>query len=126
MPRTRLASGRVASGERRQYITLQKLGDPVPDGGGGYTEAPEDLDPPGTWAAMQAATAQDLERMAVGTVIASASHIVTIPFHPEVTTETLIAWTDPARRTHTANVKSVNNPDQRCIELVLVCEEVVA
>jgi len=125
MPRARGAAVRVTVGDRRQAITLQNPAAPVADGGGGYTEALAALDPPMVWGEIVTATASDLERRAVGTVIASASHLVTIPFHREVTTETVVTWTDTAQRTHTANVLSLNNTDQRGRELVLVCEEIV-
>jgi hypothetical protein len=51
--------------------------------------------------------------------------IVIVPFHAGVTTKTRLTWLDRAGRSHAANVTGVNNPDQRCVDLVLVAVEVV-
>lgn len=111
-------------GEKRHLVTLQNpTGPPVPDGDGNYTQMYETFST--RYAAIQAATARDLERVTAGTVLSTATQIVTMDFHPDVTTETRLSWTDPAGRAHAANVTGVNNPQERCIELVLVCVEVV-
>jgi head-tail adaptor len=117
--------GQIASGERRHLVTLTVVGPAVSDGDGGFTQAPIALVPSPVYAAIRTPTARDLERLAPGTVIATQSLLVTLPFHPAVTTKTRLAWTDPAGRVHVANVTGVNNPDQRCIDLELVVVEVV-
>lgn len=111
---------------RDTLVTLQNPdGPPVPDSEGGFTQPYADLGPAKLWGAVADATARDLERIAAGTVIATASHVVTIPFHPDVTTKTRLSWQDRAGRSHTANVTGVQNPDQQCVELVLICVELV-
>jgi hypothetical protein len=52
--------------------------------------------------------------------------IVTMDFHPDVNTKTVLDWTDQSGRAHTATVSGVNNPELRCIDLILVAVEVVA
>ena len=65
------------------------------------------------------------ERPAGGTLAAAISHMVTMPYHPDVTTKSRLTWTDPLGSTHTANVLGVENTDGRCVQLVLVVSEVV-
>ena len=115
----------VARGAKRHLVTLSTLGAPVPDGDGGYTEAVVLLTPPTRYAEIQPATTRDLERLAAGTVLATESLLVTMDFHPSVTTKTRLTWTDPAGRSHAANVTGINNPEGRCVELILVVVEVV-
>jgi head-tail adaptor len=113
-------------GQLRHRVTLTNPGTPVADGDGGYTETFTALSPATVSAAIKPATARDLERVAGGTVMSTASHLITMRFHPGVTTETKVAWTTKDGRTHTANVTGVQNTDERSIELVLTCVEVVA
>lgn len=73
-------------GAYRNRVLFQNPGPPVPDGDGGYSQSWVDLTPP-TWkVAIAPATADDLERVAAGTVLSSASYLVTGPFHSGVTT----------------------------------------
>jgi SPP1 family predicted phage head-tail adaptor len=66
------------------------------------------------------ATQRDLERLVAGTVQSSATHVVTIDYHPQVTTQTQVLFNG-----RTLHVNSVQNLEERNIELVLICEEVV-
>ena len=111
----------ASSGTRRHRVTLQNPGAPVPDGDGGFTQGWTDLAPRVLHVSIEPATARDLERLAAGTNISSASHIVKAPYHPGVTTKTRLTFND-----RTLHVASVINPEERNRELVLVCEEVVA
>lgn len=106
--------------ERPHRVTLQNPSAPVPDTDGGATQSYTDLNPPQMWAAIEAATARDLERLASGTAIATATHVIRIPFHPQVTTKTRVLF--GAREFH---LSSVQDPDEAGVELVLVGEEVV-
>lgn len=115
----------VHVGERVRRVQLDEPGKPVPDGDGGYTEGFAPLDPPQLFAMVQPASARDLERFTSGTVAATATHIVTMPFHPTVTTQTRVQWTDDANRPHTANVTGVINVDERCHTLMLTVVEQV-
>lgn len=106
--------------QRRHLVLLQNPGPSVPDGEGGYTQTWTDLIPPTLYVQIVAATARDLERVAAGTVLSTATHIVTGPYHPDVTTQTRILFAD-----RIFNVTGVSDPEERQIEMVLVCVEVV-
>jgi head-tail adaptor len=113
---------RAASGNRRHPIRLQAPGPAVPDGDGAYTSGPDvDLTPAMVWAAIVPATARDLERLAAGTTLAQATHILRFPHHPGVTTETKITF-----GTRTFSVVGVENPSERNVETIALCTEVVA
>lgn len=116
---------KVSSGARPHRITLQNPGTPAPDGDGGFTQTWADLSPATVYAAILPATARDLERLAAGTVIATGMRVLTFPFHAGVTTKTQVSWTDPAGRAHVASVTGVDNPEERCLETVCLCVEVV-
>jgi head-tail adaptor len=121
-----MAIGVAASiNERTRRVTLDAPGPPVPDGDGGYTQDYAPLDPPALFAKVEPATAHSLERLTAGTITTTITHVLTLPFHPTITTATRVQWTDDARRPHTANVTAVNNVDERCITLVLGAVEVV-
>jgi head-tail adaptor len=112
-------------GQKRHLVTLENPGPSVPDGDGGYTQVWTALSPPRKRAEIKPATARDLERIAAGTVLSTASHVITMDYHRDVTTKTRVSWTSGGR-THAASVTGVMNPEERCIDLILVCEEVVA
>jgi hypothetical protein len=112
-------------GQRRCLVRLQNPGTPVPDGDGGFTRPYVDLAPPTRYARVVTPTAKDLEHLAGGTVLSTLSRVVSMPYHPDVTTETRLSWTDGAGRAHAANVTGVQ-ADERSLSLELVCVEVVA
>jgi SPP1 family predicted phage head-tail adaptor len=105
---------------RRHLVRLQNPGTPVSDGDGGFTQAWTDLAPPSVYVQIAPASAKDLERIASGTVLTTATHVVTGPFHPDVTTKTRVVFGD-----RTFSVTGVSSPEERQIEMVLVCVEVV-
>jgi SPP1 family predicted phage head-tail adaptor len=110
----------MARSDRRHLVTLQgPTGTAVPDNEGGYAQLYADLSPATAWAAIRPATARDLERVSSGTTIATASHIVEIDYHPQVTTQTRVIF-----GSRTLNVTGVSNPEERNIELILVCVEI--
>lgn len=111
----------MRGGELRHLVTLDNPGTAVADGDGGFTQTFAELSPARVWAAIQPATARDLERVAAGTVLSTASHIVTMRYHAGVTTKTRITF-----GTRVLNVTGVSNPDERNRELVCLCAEVVA
>jgi head-tail adaptor len=113
----------VAIGDRPHWITLQDPGEPIPDGAGGYTEGWTDLNPPHLFVRIQNATVADLERAAAGTVITSATHIVSGPYHPGVSTKTRVQFVDLKGRTRILSVTGIGNRDERNIDMVLTCEE---
>jgi head-tail adaptor len=109
-----------AAGQRRHLVTLQNPGPPIPDGAGGYTESWTDLTPATVWVSLQPAYARDVEYLAAGTVAASATHVVTGPYHPGVTTQTRLVLGP-----RVFHVTGVGNPEERGIELILLCQEQV-
>lgn len=113
----------VPAGQRPHKVTFQVPGDPVSDGFGGYTEGWTDLTPPVMFVRIQPATVSDLERMTSGNVVASASHIVTGPYHPGVTVKARLLFTDFSGKSRTLTVAGLVNPDERNRELILLCEE---
>jgi head-tail adaptor len=115
-----------AAGLRTKLVGLEAPGAPLPDPDGGYTETFAALDPPTAWAAIEPASATDLERLAAGTVITTASHLITLPFHPGITIETRISYPDPRKgRTRTFQITGLTDPDERNRELVIVAEEIL-
>jgi head-tail adaptor len=111
----------IASGLRRHLIALANPGTPQADDDGGYTDASEPLNPSSVYASIVPATGRELERHFAGTVISMATDIVTMPYHAGVTTKTVITF-----NTRTLNVVGVANPEERNIETICACVEVVA
>lgn len=110
--------------DRPHRISLQNPGPAVPDGDGGSTQTYTDLDPPRLFARIVPATGKDLERVAAGTVLSTLSRLISLPYHPQVTTQTRVSWTDLVGKAHVANVTGVS-ADERSVELELVCVEIV-
>ena len=108
-------------GALRHRVQLENPGVAVPDGDGGYTQVPAELNPPEVWASITPATTRELERTVAGTAQSAASHIIRMRYHPQVTTQTQLVFN--GRRFY---VTGVSNVDERNIELVLTAQEVVA
>jgi len=104
-------------GARPHRVSLQNPAPAVANGDGSYTQTWVDLQPPAVWASIDNAPA-DLETAQSGTTTASATHIITIPYHPQVTVRTRVLFN--GRR---FNVSGVSSPEERNVESVLVCEE---
>lgn len=111
----------VRAGPRDHLVTLENPAAPVVDGDGGYTEAWASLSPPQMWMSIENATQRSLERLVANTVQAQASHVLKGRYHGGVTTETRI--TSGTRVFSVTGVQNVNEGD---VELVLLCQEVVA
>lgn len=108
-------------GKRPHRVTLQDPGPGIPDGDGGQTQTWSDLVPPAMDAEIKTAAAADLERIAAGTVLATATHIVTMPYHPQVKTASRIIHNG-----RIFNVTGVADPEERHIETIAICVEVVS
>jgi head-tail adaptor len=107
-------------GDFRHLVTFQGPGTPVPDGDGGWTTAWTDLTP-ATWhVSIEPATARDLERVAAGTVMSTASHIVKGRHHPGVNTQTRMLF-----ESRTFSITGVANLEERDIWMQLTAVEVV-
>jgi SPP1 family predicted phage head-tail adaptor len=109
------------AGRRIHWITLQNPAPLVPDGDGGFTGGGlADCDPPGMRAAIDPASRRDDEFVASGTVVPIATHVVTIPYHPQVTTKTVVTFNG-----RTFNVTGITNLLEQNRELRLFCAEVI-
>jgi head-tail adaptor len=110
-----------AIGDRPHRVLLFNPGTPVPDGDGGYTTADTPLDPPALFMAIEAATAASLERVTAGTALTAATHVVRGPYHPQVSTQTILKFNG-----RTFYVRGVNNREERGQDMTLLCQEMVA
>jgi head-tail adaptor len=110
--------GSPRRGKRRHLISLRNPGQPVPDGEGGHTIEPEEFAT--RYAEIAAATVAGLERIAPGTVQSAATHVVTFDYHPSVTTKTTIGF-----GSRVFEVTGVVNPEERNIDTIALCTEVV-
>jgi head-tail adaptor len=108
------------SGLRLHRVTFENPGPPIPDGDGGWITTWAPTDPPSRDLAIVAATQLLLEREAAGTVIATATHLMTGPWHPQVTTQTRAHY-----KGRTFEVGHVVNRDERDVEMVIVATELV-
>jgi SPP1 family predicted phage head-tail adaptor len=107
----------ISSKHRR--ITLQNAaGSPVPDGEGGYTQAWTDLAT--VDARVAPASQSSLERITAGTAITAATHEVRIAYRAGISTSTRILLDG-----RQLNIVSIQDPEERHVELILVCTEVV-
>jgi head-tail adaptor len=115
-----LIAPQTSIADRPHRVTLRNpVGPGIPDGDGGTTQVLwEALVPPASWAQIEG---RAVERGAAGTVVAPASYTVTLPYHPQVTTQTQLSWD-----TRLCSVISVSDPGARHVELVLECVELVA
>ena len=111
---------RTPSGSRVHLVTLQAPGVPIPDGDGGVIQSWTDLAPAQVKAAIVPASARDLENLVAGTVITQAAHVITMPYHPGVTTASRVLF-----RGRSFSLTSVLNPEERNIELICIGVEVV-
>lgn len=113
--------GRTPTGKRRHLVTLTNPGAAVPDGDGGFTQTQTALDPADWWVRIEPATVRDLERVTAGTVLSTASHVVTGPYRSDVNTTTQI--------THEGrlfSVVGVADPEEMHVETIAICVEVVS
>jgi SPP1 family predicted phage head-tail adaptor len=108
-------------GARPHRVTFQNPGPAVPNDDGGFSQSWIDLAPPALSVSIEPATAADLERLAAGTVVSQATHIVRGPYHPQVTTKTRILFNG-----RVFSVKGASDPEERHVEGVWLCTEVVA
>jgi head-tail adaptor len=113
---------RATAGQRRHQLWLENPGPAVLDGDGGYTQSWAALSPAYVFGSLQQATAWNLERIAAGatTTLATATHVVSFPYHPQVTTKTRLRM---GSRVFT--VSGVINTGEKNIETVVVVDEQV-
>lgn len=112
---------RTSIAERPHRLWLYQTGAPVADGHGSFTQPLVPLDPPAVDGSLVPATGADMQRVAPGTVISHASYIATIPYHPQVTTQTVVQF-----KGRTFRVNGPANVEERGADMVLVCDELVS
>ncbi len=112
-------------GELRQTARLSAPGDPIPDGDGGYTETTTPLSPPRWACSIETASVRSSEKRFAATVSSLATHIFTGRYHPGITRQTVVAWTDRAGAEHTGNVLDAQDTDGAGVESVVLVAEVV-
>lgn len=111
----------IASGRRIHTVTVQNPGLPVRDGKGGYTQTWTDASP-ATWrVAIEPASARELERLRVGTVISTATHIITGPYHSGVGIKTRLVF-----GARTFAVLGFGTEAERGRETQALCSELVS
>jgi SPP1 family predicted phage head-tail adaptor len=108
-------------GSLRHRVTLAAPSR-IQDNDGGYTEAWTALTPSPVWAAIEPATARNLERVVGNAVQATATHLVTVRYHSGITTRTRLTL-GGSRYLY---VRGVQDLDERGIGMTLACEEVVS
>jgi len=104
----------------RHLVSVQRPGPGVPDGDGGTTTSWIDRAPLTWHCSIEPATAKDLERVAAGTVLSTATQIVKGRYRSDLTTQDRLLFNG-----RQLSATGVSNPEERSIELVLVCVEVV-
>lgn len=108
-------------GSLRHQVELQNPGPAVPDADSEPTQAWTALSPSPIWVSIAPATARDLERLAAGTVLSTATHVIRGRFHPDVSTKTRIVF-----GSRTFSVTGVSNPEEKGEEMILTAVEIVA
>lgn len=110
----------TAIGTHRHLVSVTNPGTPAADGDGGFTQTWTAASP-ATWhCSIEPATQRDLERVAAGTVIAEASHVLKGRYHSGVTTKSRLTF-----KARTFNVTGVSNVEERSIDLEVIAVEVV-
>jgi hypothetical protein len=114
-------------GDLRQNATLENpVGNPVPDGDGGFTlaYAPLTLSP---WrCAIQKATLALSEKHFSQATIARATHVINGRYNPEMSMRTRVSWTDRNGDLHVANVIDMDDTAGLGIETVALVTEVTS
>lgn len=108
----------MPAGRRRTFIWLSTEATTTPDGDGSFTPVPAALSPNGVWASVAPATTRTLERVMGGTVTTTESYLVTMPYHPGVTTATVLTMDG-----RTLRVTGVTHPDGRRGDTIALCVE---
>lgn len=107
----------LSSGRRIHPLKLQHpVGEKVSNGDGEYAQDYATYAEP--FGAVEPATAQRLERITLDAAIATASHLVTIPFVQGVAVQDWVIYSG-----RKLTVLGYADPEERHVELILVCQE---
>ena len=110
----------MSIGAYRHVVSFQNPGAAVPNGDGGWTQSWTDLSPASWHVSIEPATARDLERVAAGTVMSTATHIVKGRYHSGVTLETRMLFNG-----RTFSITGKANVEERGLTMELLAVEVV-
>lgn len=106
---------------RPHRIFLQRPGPIIDTPDGGWEQTWIDLAPPRMFSKIESASAVDLERVfADSTIISTASHVLKLPYHAQLTTKVRIIFDG-----RTFAVTGVSTTDERKAESIIACTEVV-
>jgi len=109
-------------GERQHRVTVEvPTGAPTSNAEGNWDQAMGPATPATWWCRIRPATVRDLERVAAGTVLVTASHILEGVYHPGITTSARLGFNG-----RTFFVRGVVNPEERNIATVALCQEMLA
>src|SRR5580765_8965587 len=100
--------------ERQCRGMFQRPGPPEPDGTG-YVQSWVDL-PPSVSARITPATTAALEHIGAGTVLSQATHLVMVPYRPDLTTKSRFILDG-----RFLSVLGIFDPEERHVQLTLVC-----
>jgi head-tail adaptor len=109
---------RTTTAERPHMITFENPGKPVPSGTT-FVTSYVDL-PPYDFAEIAPATARRLEQLSAGTVSGTATHILTTGYRTGLSLKSRVRFEN-----RIFNVIGIFDPNERHIDLVLVCAEVL-
>jgi SPP1 family predicted phage head-tail adaptor len=109
---------KVSIAARPHRGMFQRPGPPVPDGTG-FVQSWIDL-PPAVFARITPATQAMLERVGQGTVVSMATHLMEIPYRDDLSTQ--VRFTIDGRN---LSVLGIYDPDERHVELMLLCAEII-
>lgn len=104
-------------GEYRHVVTVQ-FPTTEPDGDGGTVEVWTNRTPPLWNASIRPATVRDLERQTAGTVIATATHVISGRYRPDIAvTDRIVLGIREFR------ITGIVNPKERGIDVILLAVE---
>jgi head-tail adaptor len=116
-----IIAGDLVISARPHRVGLQEQGPPVPDGDGGYIAAWIDLNPPQVWAQIVPASARSIEHLTANAAVqAVATHVVTLPYHPQLTVTSKVVF-----GTREFQVHDIANLEERNTTHVLICSEIL-
>lgn len=108
----------IPIGDRRHRVLFQS-GVVSSDGDGGFSTAWTDIGP-AIYCEVKPATERDLERATSGTVLATATYMITGPYVELVNTKSRAIFDG-----RTFSVVGKSTPEERKIEMIMLCVEVV-
>jgi len=112
----------IATGRRDKHVIVQHRGPNAanPTNPGVPTPTWIDATPRDWYVAIEPATARSLERIASGSTIAQASHVVTGPYRADIKVNDRVVYTG-----RPFSVIGVATPEEKQLETILLCSEVL-